>query len=138
MHRFRLIEHTADIGIEACADSREELFVEAACGLKDVLLGTANIPREKEVSVDVEGADDGELLVNWLNEIIFLFETRHFLPTNFSIDHLEADRLNARVAGATFDAASHSVEREVKAATYHQLRVEQRNGTWFARIYLDL
>lgn len=138
MHRFRLIEHTADIGIEARGDSRQELFVAAACGLRDILLGGVNIRHDTEVSVEVQGADDGELLVNWLNEIIFLFDTKFLLPAAFAIERLEKNHLNARVTGATFDPALHSVEREVKAATYHQLFLEQRSGIWFARIFLDL
>ncbi len=88
--------------------------------------------------VEVTGGDSSELLVNWLNEILFLFETRGFFPIDFRVEEAGEDHLRARVLGEPFDPRRHRVEREVKAVTYHQLQVEPVDGAWRARVFVDL
>lgn len=137
MGEFRLIEHTADMGIEARGESRSELFLQAALALREMISGAEAAPRE-ERSVEVEGGDVAELMVRWLNEILFLFETRGFFPAEFRIEEVGEDRLRARVLGEPFDPERHFVEREVKSVTYHQLEVGREDGMWRARIFVDL
>jgi SHS2 domain-containing protein len=138
MGTHRLLEHTADMGIEASGETLEELFAQAAYGLLEIIAGTAEAHSREEKSVTVEGGDAEELLVNWLNEILYLFEIKRFFPLDFEIEEVRGNRLLARVRGEPFDPQRHPVEREVKAVTYHQLRVEKTDGLWHARIYVDL
>ncbi|NIQ97317.1 MAG: archease [Desulfuromonadales bacterium] len=136
---YNLIEHTADIGLEARADTLPGLFVAAGCGLREVLSASEEATPDQTISVTLEAGDCGELLVNWLNEILFLLESRHLFPVDFLIDSVDAGHLEARVHGFAFDTDTAALDREVKAATYHQLRVEMcDDGTWYARVYLDL
>jgi SHS2 domain-containing protein len=137
MGSYRLIEHTADMGLEASGESRAELYLQAALALREILATTGGSPLE-EREVEVKGGDAAELMVKWLNEILFLLETKGFFPVFFRIEEVTAEMLRARVIGEPFDPDRHSVEREVKAATYHQLRVEQSDGVWHARIFVDL
>ena len=138
MGTHRLLEHTADMGIEASGESLEELFAQAAYGLMEIVSGTPEALCREEKSVTVEGGDTGELLVNWLNEILYLFEIKRFFPLDFEIEEVRGKRVLARVRGEAFDPQRHPVEREVKAVTYHQLRVEKTDGLWHARVYVDL
>ncbi|HKL48336.1 MAG TPA: archease [Desulfuromonadales bacterium] len=135
---FQILEHTADIGIQAQADTLSGLFVATACGLRDVLSESEPATPDQTIAVDIEGADHEELLVNWLNEILYLLESRHLFPVDFLIDSLDSDHLKGRVHGFTLDPGEARLDREVKSATYHQLKVEKEGGTWSARIYLDL
>jgi SHS2 domain-containing protein len=137
MGEYRLIEHTADMGIEATGESRADLFVQAARALREMISGAEAASREERV-VEVTGGDAAELLVRWLNEILFLFETRGFFPADFHIEEIGEKRMRARVAGEPFDRDRHPVEREVKSVTYHQLEVAESQGVWKARIYVDL
>ncbi|HXV19947.1 MAG TPA: archease [Desulfuromonadales bacterium] len=138
MGTHRLLEHTADMGIEASGETIEELFAQAAYGLLEIIAGTPQALCREERIVTVEGGDAEELLVNWLNEILYLFEIRRFFPLDFEIEEVRGNRLLARVRGEPFDPQRHPVEREVKAVTYHQLRVEKTDGLWHARVYVDL
>jgi SHS2 domain-containing protein len=142
MGTFRLIEHTADMGIAVEGDDLADFFRQAACGLMAVIAGDADGPGvasgAEERTVEVTGEDCGELLVNWLNEIIYQFETKGFYPTGFRIDAAQPDRLRACLFGGTFDPRAHPVEREVKAVTYHRLQVAQENGRWRAQVFVDL
>lgn len=135
---FQILEHTADIGIQAQAETLSGLFVSIACGLSDVLSESDPPTPDKTVAVEVEGGDYEELLVNWLNEILYLLESRKLFPVGFLIDSLDSEHLKGRVHGFTLDSDKARLDREVKSATYHQLKVEKEGGTWSARIYLDL
>lgn len=138
MGEHRLLEHTADMGIEASGATLEELFAEAASGLLEIIAGTPQVVAREERRVTVTAGDTGELLVHWLNEILYLFESQGFLPLDFEIEEIRMNRLRARVRGETFDPQRHPLEREVKAVTYHQLLVEKTDGLWWARVYVDL
>jgi len=133
-----LLDHTADIGIEARAASLEALFVQAARGLRAVLFGDCVIQSRREKTIEVYGVDREELLVSWLNEILYLFEIKHLAPAAFSIDEVTETSVRGTVYGETFDRRCHLLLREVKAVTHHQLAIVAHNGVWQTRIYLDL
>jgi SHS2 domain-containing protein len=135
---YRLLEHTADMGIEAVAESREDLFAQAAYGLREILSGSLEVAAREEKTVELRGGDLEELLVVWLNEILYLFEAKGFQPVDFEVEEVERTTLKARIRGEPFDPARHPVQREVKAVTYHQLKVEKSDGGWRARVYVDL
>lgn len=134
----RQLAHTADIGLEVRAASRQLLFTTAARGLTRMLFGVspANVSLRREVVL--AAGDPAELLVAWLNEILVFCETAHAVPAEFLIHQLDGCRLVASIGGEPFDPARHTVERTAKAVTYHQLVVEERSSGWYARVYIDL
>jgi SHS2 domain-containing protein len=136
--RFRLLAHTADIGLEATAPTVEELFVVAARGLKNLMFGDSPTIATLHCEVALEAGDTAELLVAWLNEILVFSETTHAVPASFQIHDFKNCSLTATLAGEPFDPSRHAVERIAKAVTYHQLVVEERAGGWYARVYIDL
>lgn len=138
MHSFRLIEHTADMGLSARADSREELFSACAFALREMLTGTSEVSAREQRGVRARGLDDGELLVSWLNELLFLFESEGFLLAEVHGLNFEKEALTAEISGEAFDPTRHSLEREVKMVTYHQLQVGPGPRGWEARVYVDL
>lgn len=136
--RFRLLAHTADIGLEATAPSREALFEVTARGLKTLLFGASPAAGTLRREVTLEAGDTAELLVAWLNEILAFSEMAHAVPASFQIHDLKECGLTATIAGEPFDPSRHVVERSAKAVTYHKLVVEERDGGWYARVYIDL
>jgi len=136
--RFRLLAHTADIGLEATASTREELFITAARGLRALLFGASPAAETLRLEVQLEAGNSAELLVAWLNEILCLSEMTRMVPAEFAIIHLDEHNLKALMTGEPFDPARHTVERVAKAVTYHRLVVEERSGGWYGRVYIDL
>lgn len=134
----RLVPHTADIGLQAWGQSLSQLFREAADGLIEVLVGRLPAAGREARPLELSAASWEELLVSWLNELLFLFETRGFLPGRFEILALEPFRLRARLHGERYDSERYPLEHQVKAATYHQLQIEQRRNLWQTTIYFDL
>jgi len=135
---FELVEHTADIGVRAWGETPAALFRAAARGLNEVLIGSAVRGEESLPEVALQASGWEELLVSWLNELLFLFEARGLLVGRVEFAVLEAESLVARLYGESYVPARHPLERQVKAATYHQLQVVRRQGQWQATIVLDL
>lgn len=135
---FRLLAHTADIGLEVTAPTVGELFLVAARGFRAMLFGAAPAAETLRLEVHLEADNRADLLVAWLNEILCLCEMTRLVPATFEIAELTERRLQATVSGEPFDPYRHTIERSAKAVTYHQLLVEERRGGWYARVYIDL
>jgi SHS2 domain-containing protein len=138
VNSYRLLEHTADMGIKAEGETQAALFQQMALGLRQIITECLDIRPQTVMTIEVVGMDREELLVNWLNELVFLLETRHFLPAIFEIETIDEQRLRALVRGETFDPDRHFLEREVKAITYHQIKVESSGKGWSAQVFVDL
>lgn len=138
INSFRLLEHTADMGIAAQGETLAAVFQQAALGLRQIITACADIQFRQEVRVAVQGQDREELLVNWLSEVLYLLESRHLLAASFEIDSLSDHQLRARVRGETLDSERHWLEREIKAVTYHQIIVEPTAAGWRAQVFVDL
>ena len=135
---FELLEHTADIGIAARAASWPGLLQQLARGWRRIVCGESEIAATTGLKRTIRGDDREELLVNLLNELIFLLETRNFLTAEIQIDSATDEVLNLQLQGETYDPGRHQWQQEVKAATYHQLKIEQQGDSWQAQVYLDL
>lgn len=135
---YELFEHTADLGLRVNAPDLPSLFREAAEGLFSVIV--AEIPRRapaREVRIRVEAERMDYLLVDWLHELLFLFETERLLLDGFDVE-IHDTRLSATARAWTVDDARDSLLHEVKAVTYHRLRVEQTERGWLAEMILDI
>lgn len=133
---FRLLEHTADMGIEARASSCEELFVQAARGMLAVLAGQADSTAPpKKITLEVRAGDVEELLVVWLNELLYLIQSKGLWPRDIVLSGMQPDLLEARLTVAPLAGVP---QREIKAVTYHHLLVSCCHGLWRGRVYLDL
>jgi SHS2 domain-containing protein len=135
---YRLLEHTADMGIEACADSCPQVLEEMARGLTMMLLGDSPLSASVITKVHLRDEDSVELMVAWLNEILYWCERNNLVPVTSRIDALENGELWATLSGEPFDRKRHHVERQIKAVTYHKATLEEDSGRWYAKVYVDL
>jgi SHS2 domain-containing protein len=135
---YTLIDHSADLGIELGAPTLDALFVEGARALFD-LVGTldATLPVEA-ASICVSGQDVEDLFRAWLSELLFRCFARGCLFSEFRVRSLDALRLEAEAWGEPLDPARHTIEREIKAVTFHGLEVRERPGGWTARVIFDI
>ncbi|MGH2349388.1 MAG: archease [bacterium] len=135
---YEIFEHTADVGIEARGASLPEVFASAAEGMMSLLIdpGAVRAAEHREVRM---AADDLEgLLVDWLNELLVLLNADGFVPGGFDVTEVsESPALVADISGEPVDPARHRFRLDIKAATYHQVRVA-KNDEWIARVILDV
>ncbi len=140
MGRSETFEHTADLGLRVFAADLPDLFRTAGHGLFDVIVanrGDVQVVATESVSLIAESAE--ELLFNWLNELIFLSETKHHLYTQVDVA-IDATgcRLEATIGGEPIDCGRHVLDHEVKAATRHRLSLRSEQGGWVAEVILDI
>jgi len=146
------IEHTADVGIALRAPDIRSAFERAAAAAFDLMCDLDSVVPDASFALSVEGRPDDleHLMVRWLSELLYLHDSEGVLLSEFDILELSSDRaldgdkgavagslLTARVRGERFDARRHHMKIELKATTYHQLAVEQKDDDWSIRVIFD-
>ncbi len=138
MQRFELIEHTADIGVRSFGGTIAEAFETAAAGMFSLLADPGRIRERQEFPVEVEAEDREMLLVEWLNELLYIYESRGVLLKRFHIGEISDNRLRGSAYGEPIDSVRHEIRTDIKAVTYYQLRVEQRESGWLTEVIFDV
>ena len=140
MGTIETFDHTADVGLRITGDGLEDLFITAAGGVFDYIVVNRHEVREVETeAVSLSAESPGDLLFTWLNELIFRSETGHRLYRSFDVKIADDGRsLEATIHGEAMDADRHTLDHEVKAATYHGLDLHETDGVWHAEIILDI
>ena len=126
------------MGIEAVGSSRAEVLEAMARGVATLTFGGIPATGQIKAKILVEGNDDVELLVNWLNEVVYLCEKKQMVPAAFHVESIDHGKLRANMDGELFDPRKHGVERQIKSVTYHQACCEATREGWYARVYVDL
>ena len=135
---YRLIDHTADFGIHVWGDHPAALFENAAMATVNQVSDLKRIETTESISVSVDGVDWPDLMVNWLREILYLFNGRDLLAGRVAVDRICATHLDATLDIAPFDPQRHTIRQEIKAVTYHQIQVSRGSEGWEARVIFDV
>jgi SHS2 domain-containing protein len=144
MRQFEILDITGDAGIRAFGADLQALFTNAAAGLYHLITGNSTVREIRSIELTVEGSSLESLLVSWLNELIFQFDTYGLLGKTIDIREFPAPgaqegfRLRAIVQGEDFDKARHGRGLLIKAATYHRLKIEKTEGGYTAEIIVDI
>lgn len=139
-------EHTADLGLRIRAADIDTLFAEAAEALFSAVVEDLKTVEPKEkVELRMESADREYLLFDWLSELLYRYDTGHMLFSKFEVHvHLPPSpgvatpRLTATAWGEKLDPARHAPGHEVKAITYHELKVKETSDGWLAEVIVDI
>ena len=140
MGTIEVFDHTADVGLRIKGDDPADLFRTAAEGLFDYVVANRDEVRvDRTEAVALQADSTADLLIGWLNELIFRCETRHVLFTRFEVN-LSDDglALEATIGGEPIDRDRHVLDHEVKAVTRHGVRLEREGTGWVAEVILDI
>lgn len=134
---YQVIDVLGDVGLRAEGRSCEECFINAGLGLYSLITDLNLIEQKetKEFELSAETLED--LLVSFLNELIFIFDTSGFIGNSIEVD-IENNIIKVKIHGEVFDTKKHERRLLVKAATYHNLVVKQENNHWIAEIIFDI
>ena len=135
---YEVFEHTADVGIHAFGHTLPELFIHAAQGMESLVVAPEQIRESVSREIAVEGHDIVSLLVAWLNELVFLFDTEYLLFRTFEIDAFTETSLHGRASGEPYDAQRHELSSAIKAVTWHEAAVERTEDGYKARVIFDI
>lgn len=138
---YKFLPHTTDAYIEAVGASFESALENAGLALVDTMCYVSTITHKRRDVMTVNGADDLELLYNWLESILLKFELERKVYGKFQISVTREPtslRLNALAYGESFNREKHGAKVEVKAVTYHRMEVSRQEGLFVLRFILDL
>ncbi len=128
MRKFRLIEHTADIGLVAFGRDLAEAYANAAYGLFSIMTDLRKVRAIEYRQIEVREKDPETLLFEWLNQFLYLFDVERLLFKKFDITEFDGLRLKATCYGEIYDPSRHQIKIGVKSATYYMLKVDRHNN----------
>jgi len=134
--RYRLIEHTADIGLIAYGNNLAEAFGNAAYGMFSIIAGLRAVREVEFRQVKLEAKDMEALLFDWLNSLLYFFDTDTLLLKRFDISELTENHLQATCYGERYNQSRHRLKIGVKSATYHMLKIDREKNQ--VRLIFDI
>jgi len=132
--RFEEIEHTADIAIHVWGSGRADLFANAAYGMACQLADPDAVDLTMEREIELEAYDAESLLVNWLEELLYLVERDESLFVEFDVQAITQTRLRAVVRGGPMPER----RRYIKAVTFHELEIRRTDEGYETTIVFDV
>jgi len=125
---FEILDHIADVGIIAYGADLKQAFANAARALFSLITELDDVEEVLHQDIKINASDVESLLVAWLNELVYRFDTEGVLFKRFDIIQLGDTHLKARGYGEKVDSSKHSLKTGVKGATYHMLKVDKTDG----------
>jgi len=135
---YRILDHPADLGVEARGNTLAETFEQAACGLVSVIIDLDSVRLVESRAVKIEAGDHQQLLVRWLNEVLYLYDGLKFVPRDFTLARVASRPLDVIDRGEPVDRLRHTVRLDVKAITYHQLEIHRSGSGHWLQVFLDI
>lgn len=136
MKNYRILPHTTDIRLEIYGQSLKELFLNSSSGLAELLGIKLGQSAGRKRIIRLKAHDAESLLVNWLNEILYIVQTRHFRPAWVAITHCDGKKLEGTLTGKY--SKGEILLREIKAATYHNLKIRKKGKLFKTEVLFDL
>lgn len=140
MNNYELIDHTADIGIKVKSLTLKGLFIDSAKALFDVMVEAPKAfgrkALQKKCKITLKESSLKELYVRWLSELVSLSDSKDVIFTDFDISELTDTTLQARVSGPP--RKYFPSKREIKAVTYHDLKIAKKGGRYTAEVIFDV
>lgn len=135
---YQPISHTADIGFKVWGRTLEELFANAARALTDCLVEISDAASTQTVFVQLTAESREELLVKWLEEVLYHFETESLIGLSFNVTRCEPADFRAAIHGIEWDPARQPLKTQIKAVTFHELEILKKGDQFEVQIILDV
>ena len=138
MKPYTTFNHTADLGLAITGASEEKLFANAAFAVFDLITDLGRVEPRETRRILVEGDSREDLLINFLREILYLYNGERWLLKEIRVIKIDEKSLEAEARGEPFDEQKHKIFKEIKAVTYHQAEVRNTPDGWAARVIFDV
>lgn len=135
--KYRILKRSSDLAIKVFGKSQEELFGNSAYALFDLMTDMDKVRVQDRLPLEVEGVDRDDLMVNWMRELLYLYQGSGYLLKEFRFNDVKDDRVRGEVAGEKFDPDRHEIKREIGSVAYHQSRMERTGDRWTAQVIFE-
>ena len=138
MKRYEQFSHTADIGVRIFGASLKELFENAAFAMFDIIADLEGLRGDIKQNFELKAVNSEELLVAWLDELLYNFYTKQIIFFKFEVTELTDESIKATAFGRPVAANKNRLKTEIKAATYHNLNIKKTGDSYAAEVIFDV
>ena len=128
----------SELAVRIVGNSQADLFANSAFALFDVMTDLEKIEVKERLPLEVEGADRDDLMVNWMRELLYLYQGSGYLLKEFQIHEVKDTLVKADVCGEKIDPDRHDMKKEITAVAYHQSRMEKTGNQWTAQLIFEV
>ncbi len=136
--RYRVTTRQSELAVKIFGASHADLFVNSAWALFDVMTDIEKIDVKDRLPLEVEGTDRDDLMVNWVRELLYLYQGSGYLLKEFHVSEAKDTHVKAQVCGEKIDPDRHEIKQEITAIAYHQSRMEKTGDQWTAQLIFEL
>jgi SHS2 domain-containing protein len=135
---YRVTTRQSELAVRVTGNSQAELFANSAFALFDVMTDVENIQTKDRMPLEVEGADRDDLLVNWMRELLYLYQGSGYMLKEFIIREAKDTFVKAEVCGEKIDPDRHEIKKEISAVAYNQSRMQKTGNQWTAQLIFEV
>jgi len=136
--KYRLTTRQSELAVKVTGGSQADLFANSAFALFDVMLDLDKVEIKERLPLEVEGADRDDLMVNWMRELLYLYQGSGYLLKEFVIREVKDTSVKAEVCGEKIDPDRHEIKQEIAAVAYHQSRMTKTGNQWTAQLIFEV
>lgn len=136
--KYRILNRSSDLVIKVFGKTQAELFANSAFALFDLMTDVEKVQVRDRLPLEVEGVHRDDLMVNWMRELLYLFQGSGYLLREFQVHEVKEDHVRGEVSGEKYDPDRHEIQREIRSVVYHQSRMEKTGDQWMAQVIFEL
>ena len=136
--KYRITPRQSDLAVKVLGNSQADLFANSAFALFDVMTDVEKVAIKDRMPLEVEGADRDDLMVNWMRELLYLYQGSGYLLKEFHIREAKDTSVKAEVFGEKIDPDRHEIKKEILAVAYHQSRMQKTGDQWTAQVIFEI
>jgi protein archease len=137
-NKYRVTRRQSELAVRVIGGSQADLFANSAFALFDVIADVEKIEIKERVPLEVEGTDRDDLMVNWMRELLYLYQGSGYLLKEFNIREVRDTVVKAEVCGEKIDPDRHEIKQEIGAVAFHKSRMEKTGNRWTAQVIFEL
>lgn len=135
---YRITKHQNELAVRISGSSQADLFANSAFALFDVMTDPATVETKERIPLEIEGTDRDDLMVNWMRELLYLYQGSGYLLREFRISQVKDTVVKAEVSGEKIDPDRHEIKQEIAAVAFHKSRMEKTGNRWIAQIIFEI
>lgn len=135
---YRITTHQNELAVRIVGNSQADLFANSGLALFDVMADIDKINAAERLSLEVEGSDRDDLMVNWIRELLYLYQSSGYLLKEFKINEVKDTLVKAEVAGEKIDPDRHEIKQEIATVAFHKSRMQKTGNQWIAQVIFEI
>jgi SHS2 domain-containing protein len=137
--KYRITKHQSELAVKVVGDSQADLFASSAYTLFDVMVADLDkVDCKEHIPLEVEGTDRDDLMVNWMRELLYLYQGSGYLLKEFQIREVKDTIVKAEVSGEKIDPDRHEIKQEIAAIAFHKSRMDKTGNQWMAQVIFEV